>query len=647
MSSLATLLSQAHLNDHDEILKQANAAIKKNKADIAAQHVRLVAYIKLDRYDDALHALTEGGDALKDRAPLEAAYTLYKSGRLREAADLAERHKEAKDILHVVAQTAYRAEDFEQARTVYERLASEGTVDDESDFRINSWAVDVQLGWVGKQAMAKKTRPDREDLDQFMATFNAACGYASRGELKQAEVLLQRAKDLCNATDLDEAEKKAELLPITVQQIYVLSRLGKLGEAEKLSDSIDARSISDLDTRHIAQSNALFATSKPGNPYIAHHLFQTTAKVPRKDLPFSYQSAALQSNALTLDLQAQKYKGVASSTLSTIRSQAERPASQEAVTAGAFNAAAHTHSSTSKTSIKDLLQLHASRPTDVGLLVTIIQLYVASNNHGAAIQAAENFIKHVESDATQLDLRFAPGLIGIITALYISQHRYGPAKVELNKAATHWRNQNRPDSNLLRAAGSALLDDASDTDLAAARELFQNMQSQRPGDPAAAAGIVAASTAAALPPRELLDSLPSVADLSRGIDAAALEEAGIPRTETSTIASTAVSRKRTAAITQPGTNATSNKRRSVRPSGKPKNFVEGKQMDPERWLPLKERSSYRPKGKKKGRLQQAQGATQGGEESPAGGSRPDTPSVVTGGSGGGGGGKAKKKKGKR
>ena len=41
--------------------------------------------------------------------------------------------------------------------------------------------------------------------------------------------------DLCNTVDeLTEDEKTAELLPIGVQQLYALIKLGKREEAEKL-----------------------------------------------------------------------------------------------------------------------------------------------------------------------------------------------------------------------------------------------------------------------------------------------------------------------------------------------------------------------------------------------------------------------------
>lgn len=45
--------------------------------------------------------------------------------------------------------------------------------------------------------------------------------------------------DLCNALDdLTDQEKIVELLPISVQQLYVVSKLGKTEEAETLASGI-------------------------------------------------------------------------------------------------------------------------------------------------------------------------------------------------------------------------------------------------------------------------------------------------------------------------------------------------------------------------------------------------------------------------
>jgi signal recognition particle subunit SRP72 len=105
---LASLLRQAHLSSPPEdILKAANAALKASKSDVTAQRTKIVALLKLDRFEDALHILEEGGEVLKEEAALEYAYALYKSGQLETAKEVAERHAASgsRGILHVAAQT--------------------------------------------------------------------------------------------------------------------------------------------------------------------------------------------------------------------------------------------------------------------------------------------------------------------------------------------------------------------------------------------------------------------------------------------------------------------------------------------------------------------------------------------------------------
>jgi signal recognition particle subunit SRP72 len=137
------------------------------------------------------------------------------------------------------ARQAYRSENFAQAGRIYKELAEQHNENEEYDIRINSGAVDAQLEWTGRGELAQKKQPTREDLEVFETAFNAACGSISRNEFGQAQVCLKRAKDLCNAlSDLSEEEKQAELLPITVQQVYVLTQLGKIDEAEELATKI-------------------------------------------------------------------------------------------------------------------------------------------------------------------------------------------------------------------------------------------------------------------------------------------------------------------------------------------------------------------------------------------------------------------------
>ncbi len=102
--SLNTLLQRATIDDHEEILKACNASLKQSKKDPKTLHTKAVALLKLDRYDDALRVLEEGGEDLKSGASLERSYALYKNGQLSEAKDIAQGISDDRGARHVEAQ---------------------------------------------------------------------------------------------------------------------------------------------------------------------------------------------------------------------------------------------------------------------------------------------------------------------------------------------------------------------------------------------------------------------------------------------------------------------------------------------------------------------------------------------------------------
>ena len=243
VATLTTLLHGSTIEDHEEVLRAANAVLKTSKGNRDALHTRVVALLKLDRFDDALRALDGGGDLLAQHCVLEKAYALYKTGQLAEAEQLT-RGKSIRGLKHVAAQVAYRAEKFEDAAKIYKELSagSAPIEGEENDLRINSLATDSQLEWQGNGDKVEPSRkkPSREDLEAFETSYNAACGCVARGELATGNMLLKRARDLCEALDeLSDEEKRAEILPILVQQAYVLTKLGKLEEAEALQNAIN------------------------------------------------------------------------------------------------------------------------------------------------------------------------------------------------------------------------------------------------------------------------------------------------------------------------------------------------------------------------------------------------------------------------
>ena len=640
LSSLASLLKQSHIRDDDEVLRAADAALKTSKNDIEAQHVKVVALLKLDRYDDAITALNAGGEKLKERATLEHAYALYKSGHPAAAAELAAKTS-SRGHAHVEAQARYRKEDFARAAELYRQLAADVGEDAEADLRINSGAVDAQLEWSGRGDLVEKKKPGREDLEAFETAYNAACGSIARGELGQGEVLLKRAADLCSSLeDLSEEEREAELVPIKVQRVYVLARLGRDKEAEELAQNLDIKSISDAVTRHIAQVNST-ATTTTQNPYLSQRLVSKDLETFKPNYPFQYQSSVLRRNAYATGLQALKYRGTAESTAEILKKETNPNTDAFYNSLSVVNAAAHAKGQTGKDALKHILPVLERRPNDLGLLLTVTQLYVSVGNPAAAISLLESFSKRQEGT----EARFAPGLVATKVSLYLSQGRKSSARSELAEAATHYHSKakqgqtERPSgfTHLYKAAGKASLETDDPDSLKLAKQIFEELHTADANDRYAAAGLLAASPETAS--QQDLASLTPVSRLIGNIDVDALENAGIAQPPSS---AAPASRKRPAEDTKP------TKAKKPRKSRLPKDFDPNKKPDPERWLPLRDRSTYRPKGKK-AKARQAlfsQGAVANESES----SRPATPGgeVVQGKQkqGGGGGGANKKKKGK-
>jgi signal recognition particle subunit SRP72 len=640
-STLAALLKKTHIEDHDEILKSAEAALKQSKGDLEAQHVKAVALLNLDRYADAVTAIEAGGEKLEEKARLEYAYALYKSGKPAEAAEIAAKGSQ-RGYNHVEAQARYRTEDFERAAELYRQLSARQTQDVEADLKVNSSAVDVQLEWAGRGDLVLKKKPEREDLEAFETAYNAACGSLARGELGQGEVLLKRARNLVeSADDLTEEDKETELLPITVQQIYVLTKLGRHEEAEKLAQSIGEATFPDTSSKFIARVNEIATAGAPRNPFLAQRLIAFDVETLKPDYPFANQTAILDQNRSALDLQAAKFGGVVKSTARALSHQSSATSDSHINGLSTVNVAAHAKNQTGKDALKHVLSLLEKRPKDVGVILSIVQLYVQTNNLSSATTLMENFLFKLEQsgDSGDLDVRHAPGLVGTIVSLYNAQTRREPARSALAIAATYWRSQpsNRPSgvTHLLKAAGSALSESHDPSHQALAHDIFQDLHSQDPSDRYSAAGLLAASPATATP-----SSLQPLDSLLSGIDTEALENAGIaaPPVDPSAAGTT---RKRPA-DEQPKPK----KAKKLCASKMPKDYDPNRTPDPERWLPLRDRSSYKPKGGKKGKAKQAmlaQGAVVDEKES-----KPATPGaeVVKGKQQQGGGGGAKKKKGK-
>lgn len=303
-----------------------------------------------------------------------------------------------------------------------------------------------------------------------------------------------------------------------------------------------------------------------------------------------------------------------------------------------YNAAAHAQGETGQIALKQILPLLERRPKDLGVLLTVVQLYVNAGNTTSAITAVERTLRSLEESVSKADqdARFNPGLLSVLVSLYQREGRKLQIRSTLAQAASYWSKKADAPASLLRAAAISLLHSDDKSDLSTAGDLFRSLYQQDSSDRLAVAGYVASQATLDYSQVEAqLERLPEIDDLVADVDVSALESAGIMPSASSAAAAFAGARKRRAA----GKEAPAKKR--VRKSRLPKDYDPAKKPDPERWLPLRDRSSYRPKGKKG--KQRAAERTQGGVVSEEAVPQQQKAS----GGGGGGASSKKKKKGKR
>ncbi|GMF70569.1 unnamed protein product [Aspergillus oryzae] len=592
--SLSSLLQRTSIDDHEEVLRSSNAALAKSKSDIQAQHVKVVALLKLDRYEDALRVFEEGGDALKKRAALEYAYTLYKTANLDEAIEVVSQVANDRGARHLEAQAKFR-----RAADLYEELTKDedALANEVNDLRINAWAVDAQLQWKGYPDYVRHNRPTRDDLEAFETVYNAACLSIAKGEFGQGEMLLKRAKGF----------------------------------------------ISELSTKRVALNNITLVRDTTTNPYALYKSLHATPVSIDNDKLFDYQDNIVTGNVHAADLLVQKYDGIIRSTSKAL-SQAPYPSAKPNVNLlSVYNAAAHARGQAGTPALKAILPALERRPKDIGLALTAVQLYVTEGNTTSAITTLEKSLQLLEDSISEQDkeVRFNPGLLGILVSLYKLEGRRVQIRSELAKAAAYWQEHVEAPPSLLRAAAQSLLHSSDRADLTTAGDLFKSLYQKDRNDSFAIAGYVASQATLDYAKIESqVDTLPPIDDLISDVDVNALESAGIsPPSSAAAAAAAAIAgaRKRTSGDKQ----GRATKR--VRKSRLPKDYDASKTPDPERWLPLRDRSNYRPKGRKG--KQRAAERTQGGivnekaEESPA--------PVAQQQKSQGGGANKKKKKGKR
>ena len=625
LEDLFTKLSQAvEQGLHKRALKCADDVLKISPGDADAIRCRVTALIELQRFADCVATIEKdvADDALRKDLAFERAYALYKCGKVDESlrilqTETSQDERESTRAMQLEAQLMYRAGRHDEAATIYEALFRDRADDvgESPNTAVNLAAALVTAGRGSDLAAALK-RLKMSPKDSFELAFNFACALLETGNLADAADYLTLAKNQGAETlmdeDLDEEAIADELVPIDAQRARVAEMLGRKEEAAEGYRAAMAIKSTDAATQAIAANN-LAALVGPRGEGGANAMRQVQrfcdkdgklndalvgklTEAQRRVLVINRAKALLHSNHLDRCRDA----------LVTLR---KLPGAEGAREAAMLEAALFMRERKPEKAYKSLTDLIASGANgDVGAVrdarLALAQIHASAGDYAAAIEALKG-VKELEGTAagaaTLVALHELAGDASGADAVLDGSGAVSAAGAEVALRAAE-RKLTRGAHGEAKAIFESVMDDAAadgDEKLAARAgvALAKALGGDVVGAEADAAALferVAAAAGGATDADSLEETLPaSVLARAAELERRMRGKRG-KRGEDGDGAHRPKTRKK-------------RKKKVIYPKGfDPSN--PGPAPDPERWLPLRERSTWKGK-RKKVNIRGAQGAS--------------------------------------
>ena len=625
LEDLFTKLSQAvEQGLHKRALKCADDVLKISPGDADAIRCRVTALIELQRFADCAATIEKdvADDALRKDLAFERAYALYKCGKVDESlrilqTETSQDERESTRAMQLEAQLMHRAGRHDEAATIYEALFRDRADDvgESPNTAVNLAAALVAAGRGSDLAAALK-RLKMSPKDSFELAFNFACALLETGNLADAADYLTLAKNQGAETlmdeDLDEEAIADELVPIDAQRARVAEMLGRKEEAAEGYRAAMAIKSTDAATQAIAANN-LAALVGPRGEGGADAMRQTQrfcdkdgklndalvgklTEAQRRVLVINRAKALLHSNHLDRCRDA----------LGTLR---KLPGAEGAREAAMLEAALFMRERKPEKAVKLLTDLIASGANGDGGTVrdarlALAQIHASAGDYAAAIEALKG-VKELEGTAagaaTLVALHELAGDASGADAVLDGSGAVSAAGAEVALRAAE-RKLTRGAHGEAKAIFESVMDDAAadDDDKLAARAgvaLAKALGGDVVGAEADAAALferVAAAAGGATDADSLEETLPaSVLARAAELERRMRGKRG-KRGEDGDGAHRPKTRKK-------------RKKKVIYPKGfDPSN--PGPAPDPERWLPLRERSTWKGK-RKKVNIRGAQGAS--------------------------------------
>ncbi|NXK85467.1 SRP72 protein, partial [Formicarius rufipectus] len=590
--------------DFARALKSVNKILQISKDDVTALQCKVVCLIQNGNFKEALSIINTHTKVLtSDIIAFEKAYCEYRLNRIESALKTIQSASQQTDKLkELYGQVLYRLERYDDCLAAYRDLIRNSQDEYEEERKTNLSAV------VAAQSTWEKVVP--EDLGLREATYelcyNSACALIGQGKLNEAMKKLQKAEELCRQSlsedsDVTEEDIEAELAIIHGQMAYIMQLQGRTEDALQLYNQIIKLKPTDVGLLAVIANN-IITINKDQNVFdskkkvkltnaegVEHKLSkkQLQAIEFNKALLAMYTNQADQCRKLSASLQSQSPEHLLPVLIQAAQLCREK---QHAKAVGL---------------LQDFADQHPASAAEIKL--TMAQLKIAQGS----VTKACMILRSIE------ELQHKPGMVSALVTMYSHEEDIDSA-IEVFTQAIQWYQQFQAKTNYSSCVFQpkspvhlSLIREAANFKLKHGRKKeaisdLEELWKQNPKDVHTLAQLISAYSLVDPEKAKVLSKhLPSSDTMSLKVDVDALENSH---------GATYV-RKKAGKLT--GDNQQKEqgqgevKKKKKKKKGKlPKNYDPKVTPDPERWLPMRERSYYR--GRKKGKKKEQVGkGTQG------------------------------------
>eukprot|EP00057_Strongylocentrotus_purpuratus_P009534 XP_011664008.1 PREDICTED: signal recognition particle subunit SRP72 [Strongylocentrotus purpuratus] len=555
-------------------LNVANKILKANRGDETAFKCKIVCLIHQSQFQIAVKEIVNNPN-LASGLSFEKAYCQYRLNKISEALSTIRNVSDPSPKLQeLLGQVLYRLEQYSECVGVYKNLIKNTSDDYEEERQTNLSAVIAGLKlWENKDVEDPGLADDTWELN-----FNRACLLIGQANYPEALQRLVQAEQLCREMMEEDDDVEAELGVIHVQRAYVLQLQGKNDEALKLYNQVVKARPSDIGLMAVASAN-IISLNKEQNVFDSKKKVKATTVPGLENKLTKGQKSLMVYNRFLLLLYTNQF-AQCSKLLATLKPQ---DYGEEMLCL--LQASLLCRQKQIPKAVQ-AIQEYVNSHDGVGLptQLTVAQLLLLQGNIGKACDVLQSL--NLSS--------YKPAIVSTLVALYMGMED-GESAIRVLDEAVNWYKEHggsQSELNILLRENTAFKLKTGQSE--AATSMLEDLRRSNPGDIKTLAQLISAySKFDPKRAQELSKELPSVAQLSADVDVDVLENTPLTLSTRQLRRGGKADAEKTGAVAS--VEEMKKKRKRKRKPLLPKNFDSSVAPDPERWLPMRERSHFKGK----------------------------------------------------